>query len=137
VVPGHPIQFSHECNHGLASAPAGFGQIEVPQVRVIDGQPALVFTCHPQEQSAHRRRTHGYFCTWSVLSDSVLGPWDLTSAKPLRAEPHLFAAPLVVGPGGDWTFVGFRNTEPEGVLAFDLTDPVAIALVDGALVLRP
>jgi beta-fructofuranosidase len=33
------------------SEPAGFGQIEVPQVRVIDGRPLLVFTCHPEEQS--------------------------------------------------------------------------------------
>ena len=30
--------------------PAGFGQLEVPQVHVIDGQPLLVFTCHPEEQ---------------------------------------------------------------------------------------
>lgn len=27
--------------------PAGFGQIEVAQVRVVDGRPVLAFTCHP------------------------------------------------------------------------------------------
>ncbi|MBK8460289.1 MAG: glycoside hydrolase family 68 protein [Micropruina sp.] len=29
----------------------GFGQLEVLQIRVIDGQPVLVFTCHPQEMT--------------------------------------------------------------------------------------
>ena len=31
---------------------AGFGELEVSQVRIVDGQPLLVFTCHPDQQSA-------------------------------------------------------------------------------------
>lgn len=33
---------------------AGFGEIEVTQVRVIGGTPVPVFTCHPCRQSADR-----------------------------------------------------------------------------------
>lgn len=114
--------------------PAGFGQIEVPQVRVIDGQHILVFTCHPDEQSQQQRDAFGYFCTWYVLGDSMLGPWDIASAQPFRDEPLLFAAPLVQRRDGGWSFVGFRNQEPQGILSFHIIDPVPVELRDGALV---
>lgn len=117
---------------------AGFGQLEVAQVRMVDGAPLLVFTCHPQEQTATRIATSGgEYCTWSVSGDpggSLLGPWDITRAEPFRAEPHLFAAPLVQDRSGQWVFVGFRNTEPQGVLAFDITDPIPVRRDGAALV---
>ena len=118
------------------TAPAGFGQLEVPQVHVIDGQPLLVFTCHPEEQSQRQTDAFGYYCTWYVLGDSVLGPWDIESARPFREEPFLFAAPLVQRRDGSWAFVGFRNQEPQGILSYHIIDPVPVELRDGALVLR-
>ena len=119
-----------------ATVPAGFGQLEVPQVHVIDGQHVLVFTCHPDEQSEQQRAEHGYYCTWYVLGESVLGPWDISTARPFRAEPFLFAAPLVQRRDGSWAFVGFRNQEPQGVLSFHIVDPVPVELRDGELVAR-
>ena len=82
----------------VSGDPSGFGQIEVPQVRMVEGRPVLVFTCHPEEQSADRQAEHGQWCTWSVVGEpggSLLGPWDVSRAVPFRAEPTLFAAPLV------------------------------------------
>ena len=114
---------------------AGFGQIEVAQVRVVDGRPLLVFTCHPQEQTAERRAGGG-FSTWTVAGDSVLGPWDITTAEPFRADPHLFAAPLVQDRDGGWVFVGFRNREPEGIFEFHIVDPIPVRRQGGALVPR-
>jgi len=29
---------------------------------------------------------------------------------------------------GSWCLVGFRNTEPRGVLQFEITDPIPVAL---------
>jgi beta-fructofuranosidase len=113
---------------------AGFGQLEVPQVRVIDGRAVLVFTCHPQEQTQQRLDTVGRFSTWSVVGDSVTGPWDITSAQPLEAEPALFAAPLVQQRDGTWALVGFRNLEPEGILSFEIIDPLPVRLEGSALV---
>jgi beta-fructofuranosidase len=102
---------------------AGFGQIEVSQARVVDGQPLLIFTCHPEEQSEARKRQHGEFSTWYVPGDA---PWDLTTARPFEAEPKLFAAPLVQTRDGGWAFVGFLNQEAEGILSFEIVDPIPV-----------
>ncbi|MEA2217901.1 MAG: beta-fructofuranosidase [Solirubrobacteraceae bacterium] len=113
--------------------PAGFGQIEVPQVRAIDGRWVLVFTCHPEEQSAEQIARFGPFCTWYVLGESPTGPWSIADARPFEGEPKLFAAPLVRQRDGTWAFVGFRNQEPEGILSFEILDPIEVTLVGGVL----
>jgi len=124
---------SWEVQPPVSGDPSGFGQIEVPQVRVVDGRPVLVFTCHPEEQSEARKAEHGHWCTWSVVGEpggSLLGPWDVSKAVPFRAEPTLFAAPLVQRRDGSWVLVGFRNQEPQGVFSFEIIDPVQVS-VDG------
>jgi beta-fructofuranosidase len=113
--------------------PAGFGQIEVAQVRCVDGQWLLVFTCHPEEQSPEQIARFGPFSTWYVLGESPTGPWDIADARPFEGEPKLFAAPLVQQRDGTWAFVGFRNQEPEGILSFELLDPIAVQLHGGEL----
>jgi beta-fructofuranosidase len=123
------------------SQPEGFGQIEVPQVRLVDGRPVLVFTCHPDEQAESRKQAHGHHCTWSVPGDSTTveattGMWDMARARPLLAEPQLFAAPLVQDRSGQWVLVGSRNNDPHGVTVFEITDPIPVELVDGTLVGR-
>ena len=35
---------------------------------------------------------------------------------------------------GTWAFVGFRNQEPEGILSFEILDPIPVVLRDGELV---
>jgi beta-fructofuranosidase len=114
-------------------APAGFGQVEVPQVREIDGRSVLVFSCHPEEQSAEQQARFGAFCTWYVVGGGPTGPWDLDRARPFQAEPTLFAAPLVRTRDGGWAFVGFNHTESEGVLAFHIVDPVPVELAGDEL----
>jgi glycosyl hydrolase family 32 len=107
---------------------AGFGQLEVAQIRQVDGQWLLVFTCHPEEQADPRP-----FSTWYVLADSPLGPFDLAAAKPFEDEPKLFAAPLVQRRDGSWAFVGFLNQEPEGIPSFEIVDPIGVELTAGTL----
>lgn len=110
------------------TTPAGFGQLEVPQVRRVDNRYVLVFTCHPEEQSEDQRLAFGDFCTWYVTADSPLGPFDIARARPFTTDPKLFAAPLVQTRDGEWVFIGFRNTEPEGVLNFHIVDPIPLNL---------
>jgi beta-fructofuranosidase len=117
----------------LCAPGAGFGQLEVPQLRSIDGRQVLVFTCHPDEQTPERRARHGRASTWYVVGDSPLGPWDMATAQPFRDDPWLFAAPLVQDRAGTWNFLGFRNLEPEGILAFEIVDPIPVELRDGQL----
>ncbi len=116
---------------------AGFGELEVSQVRIVEGRPILVFTCHPDQQSAEQRSRFGRFCTWSAVGESLAGPWDLERASPFRGEPTLSAAPLVKRQDGSWVLLGFRNLEP-GVPQLEVVDPLPVRLRDGRLVdLRP
>lgn len=118
-----------------ACAPgAGFGELEVPQVRVVDGSSVLMFTCHPREQSARRIAADGRYCTWSVTGDNLAGPWDIAAARPLLADHALFAAPLIQRRDGSWALIGFRNLEPEGLPSFEITDPLPVRLAGGALI---
>jgi beta-fructofuranosidase len=110
------------------TTPAGFGQLEVMQVRHVGDRWLLVFTCQPDEQSESQLSSFGNFSTWMVAAESPLGPFDLARAKPFTADPKLFAAPLVQTRDGEWVFVGFRNTEPEGVLSFHIIDPIPLNL---------
>ena len=55
------------------------------------------------------------------------------SARPFEDEPKLFAAPLVQRRDGTWAFVGFLNQEPEGILSFDIVDPIPVELAGGTL----
>lgn len=130
---------SHDLLHWEVGPPVcqagvGFGQLEVAQVRMVDGQPTLVFTCHPEEQSPARRAEWGEYCTWSVTGDSLTGPWDISQARPFLAEPTLFAAPFVQRRDGQWTLVGFKNQEPQGILSFEIIDPIPVRLANGQLV---
>jgi beta-fructofuranosidase len=111
--------------------PAGFGELEVAQIRRVEGRWLLVFTCHPEEQVDERRRDFGDYCTWVVAGDGPLGPWDVARAKPFRDEPLLFAAPLVRERDGGWAFVGFHNREAEGIFDFAIVDPIRVRLDDG------
>jgi beta-fructofuranosidase len=101
--------------------------------RVLDGQPLLVFSCHTGEQGPEHLERRGPFSTWDVLADDLTGPWDLRGAHPFEGEPKLFAAPLVQQRDGGWAFVGFRNQESEGVLSFEILDPIPVAVRGGVL----
>lgn len=115
------------------TAPAGFGQLEVPQVRLLDDHWVLVFSCHPEEQTPEQIRRFGPRSTWCVVADAPTGPWDIASASPFDDEPKLFGAPLVQQRDTTWAFVGFRNQEAEGILSFEILDPIPVRLKAGVL----
>lgn len=120
----------------LSEGGAGFGEIEVAQVRIVDGTPVLVFTCHPYQQSADRKAAYPRACTWSITGQPHNGPWDITKAQPFLADPVLFAAPLVQQRDATWALVGFQNKEQEGIFDFEIVDPIPVEVRDGALVAR-
>lgn len=115
------------------TAPAGFGELEVPEVRIVGGWPVLLFTCHPNEQSPEQRARFGPHCTWYVIGDSLSGPWDIAGARPFTGEPRLFAASLVQRRDRSWALLGFRNEEPDGAGSFEILDPIAVSVEHGQL----
>jgi len=113
---------------------AGFGELEVSQVRIVEGRPVLVFTCHPDQQTAEQLWRLGRFCTWSVAGESLTGPWHLDRARPFRGEPMLSAAPLVERRDGSWALLGFRNLDPDATTQLEIVDPIPVGLLDGELI---
>ena len=120
----------HERGHARVGAPAaalraarGFGQLEVAagaRGRRRAGCSASPAT--PRSRAPRRSRGRTAPGRWSRTGP--LGPFDLTrrgrsppsrSCSPRRSSRHA---------RGEWVFVGFRNTEPEGVPAFHIIDPV-------------
>ncbi|WP_392544315.1 glycosyl hydrolase family 32 [Oryzobacter telluris] len=105
---------------------AGFGQMEVPQVAVVDGVPVLLFCCGTEElDPAGPHERGGMF---SVAGDGLLGPFDASAA---RRFPHesLYAARLVEHEGS-WWLLGFRGTE-DGRFVGALTDPIQVTARPG------
>jgi beta-fructofuranosidase len=110
------------------SRPAGFGELEVAQVRMVEGRPLLVFTCQPERQADEQIARFGRFATWYVLGESLTGPWDVGAASPFEGEPKLSAAPLVQLRDGGWAFLGFLSTELSGPPSLEIVDPIRVTL---------
>lgn len=99
---GHAVSHdltSWDIRPPLSQPGAGFGQLEVPQIKVIDGRPVLVFTCHPAEMTKEQVARWGEYCTWSVPSPGVVGPWDITRARPLHGRARPLRGPAGATPG--------------------------------------
>lgn len=104
------------------SEPAGFGQMEVPQTVVVDGQPFLLFCCWAPQLAPERRDSPGGM--WVAPGESLLGPWDLSRARTFD-HPSLYAARLVQDRAGAWNLIGFRDVE-KGVFVGEITDPLPV-----------
>ncbi len=113
------------------SAPAGFGQLEVPHVAAIDGLPILMFSCWPDRMSAARRERWSGGGVWIAPGESLLGPWDIDHAVALE-HPSLYAGRPVQDRAGRWYVVGFRDTE-DGAFVGEITDPLPLERHAGAV----
>ena len=112
------------------SAPAGWGQMEVPQAVEIDGVPFLVFCCG-KDLEQERRREQATGGMWFVPGDSLLGPWDFDAAGTFD-HPSLFAARLIERSPGDWVIVGFSD-KVGGVFQGEILDPIRVVREGRAL----
>jgi beta-fructofuranosidase len=113
--------------------PAGFGELEVSQLRTVEGLALLVFTCQPHEQSSELLDRFGSFSTWYVVGTSLTGPWDLATARPFEGDPRLSAGPLVQNRQGSWVFLGFRGLDAHGTESLEIVDPVPVTVRRGEL----
>jgi beta-fructofuranosidase len=117
------------------TTPAGFGQMEVSQVTVIDGHPVLTFSCAPADLSGERRRLTPASGVWSAPGASLLGPYDIGAARPF-ADPTLYAAHLVALPDGSPGLLGFADHR-DGEFVGAVPPPVRVGLaLDGTLASR-
>ena len=108
------------------SEPGHFGHLEVPQVEVVDGVPVLLFSVAADRFPASPAATPGEGranTSMVAIGESLLGPWDLSGARPI-AVPDLYAARLVRDRAGQWQVIGFRDGSASGRFAGEIIDPV-------------
>jgi beta-fructofuranosidase len=116
----------------IIEGPSGFGQLEVFQVEEIDGKAVLIWCCGPNELSPElKQRFGGRGGMFSVVGESVLGPFDTTKA--VRFDHDSIYAARIVQHSGSWHMLGFRNEE-NGQFVGELTDPIPVTITGMGLV---
>lgn len=105
---------------------SGFGQVEVPQVHLVDGRPVLLFSCLREHLAPGRRDGAESAGTWALAVDSLTGPFDVAAARPLT-DDSLYSGRLVDGPDGRTVLLAFRNTGPDGRFVGTISDPLPVA----------
>lgn len=110
---------------------AGFGQLEVMQVEVVDGRPVLLFSCLAEHASEARRSTTGG--TWAVPAESLTGPFDVEAAYPLTDDRLYVGRLLRRRDDGQWLLFAFHHTGPDGAFVGGVTDPLPVAWREGRL----
>jgi beta-fructofuranosidase len=124
----------------LSESGAGFGDLEVTQISVIDGRPVLLFSCLNREFSIARRSAGetggGSGGVWAVPSESILGPFDIYDAK-LITDDKLYAGRMIQNRESQWLFLAFANDDAEGNFVGHLADPMSVTWqADGTLALK-
>jgi len=113
----------------LSRPGAGFGQLEVTQVEVVDGRPVLLFSCLRRDLSTVGRARHATGGVWAVAAPSLTGPFDISRAR-LMADERLYSGRLVRDRAGDWVLLAFRNVDDVGRFVGEITDPMPVRWSD-------
>ncbi|RTE48716.1 glycoside hydrolase family 68 protein [Actinobaculum sp. 352] len=108
------------------STPSKFGQMEVTQSILLDGEPVLVFCCLPREFNTARHPLGQRGGMWIARGESLLGPWDIDGARRVD-HPSLYAARVIEDIDGIARLLGFADHEA-GAFRGEILDPVDILL---------
>jgi beta-fructofuranosidase len=112
---------------------AGFGQMEVAQVKLIDGHAVLTFCCLAQDLSAERRQATPVVGMWSAPGESLLGPFDVAAARPFD-DPSIYAGHLVDLVNGGPGLLGFADDRGHSTFDGAIPPPARIVLrTDGTV----
>jgi beta-fructofuranosidase len=114
----------------LSEPGAGFGQLEVFQVEVIDGRVVLLFNCLRGQLASWRNEVGGI---WYVVADSPTGPFDISKAMPLT-DDSLYVGRLVRDVDDSWVLLAFHNQGSDGFVG-SISDPMPVQLTPTGLTL--
>ncbi len=124
---GHAVSMdlrSWEVRPPIAS-PAGFGQLEVPQVVDAGDSALLVFCTAGRHVGATRRAAHQdepATGTYICRVPNVLGPFDIPESTYVGPYTNLYAGKLLRR-GNNWFLMGFVDTIAEAFVG-ELSDPI-------------
>lgn len=124
-VVGHawsPDLRSWELRPPLSEPGQGFGQLEVTQTTVIDGQHVLLFSCLGQDLADARRPTTTGG-VWAALATSPLGPYDIANAQ-LLTDSSLYVGRVIEDrASGRPQFLAFLHDDGRGGFVGAISDP--------------
>ena len=123
---GHAVSsdmISWEVQAPLITGPSGFGQLEVFQIEEIDGKAVLIWCCGTDELSAASKAKFGEGGMFSVVGESTLGPFDMSTVTRFP-HPSLYAA-RALKHADKWYMLGFIN-EVDGEFVGEICDPIPI-----------
>ncbi|GGL97711.1 family 43 glycosylhydrolase [Nakamurella endophytica] len=107
----------------LSRPGAGFGQLEVTQVEIVDGRPILLFSCLASDVSAARVGTGTTGGVWCAPAASLLGPYGIDQAQQLT-DDEWYSGRLVRRRDGSWVLLAFRHSDPrDGSFVGGISDP--------------
>jgi len=123
------------------TAPAGFGQLEVPQVRCVDGTWLLVFTTAGQHWSEAYRRSNPQSPvtgTHYLMADDPRGPWTIAPGAFLDgAEPCKRYAARIVKTAAGLRILGFADGGKAHFGGYIMDPEPVEVLADGRLEVAP
>ncbi len=118
----------------LSEPGAGFGHLEVFQVEVVEGRVVLLFNCLRGELAESRRATDVTGGVWTLVADSLTGPFDIASARPLT-DDSMYVGRLIRDRDGAWVMLAFHNTGPDGLFVGSISDPMPVVMTADGLTL--
>jgi len=115
----------------LSPTNSGLSQLEVPQLATVSGDPVLLFSCLGSELSLARRQAGELGGVWALRPESLLGPYDVTTATRLTDE-SLYVGKLVQRRDGEWVLLAFVNQDADGGFVGSISDPMPVVLPVGS-----
>ena len=115
------------------SAPgAGFGQLEVMQMEVVDGRPVLLFSCLRPELSTARAAAVATGGIWAVTAEPGGRPFDVASAR-LLTDDRFYVGKLIRDRDGAWVLLAFHNRGPDDTFVGAVSDPMPVVMTADGL----
>jgi hypothetical protein len=117
----------------VSAVDAGFGQIEVVQPVIVDGQHYVVFSCLSPDMAPRLREAAGTGGVWIAPGNSELGPWDIDRAHRIT-DDRAYAGRVITDRAGIDQFLAFALHDADRAFKGGLLDPVPfVDVVNGRL----
>lgn len=113
----------------------GFGQLEVIQTTVIDGQPLLMFSCLGQDL-AEARRTTTTGGVWVAKAETDLGPYDIANAQLITDSSRYVGRVIHDRRTGQARFLAFMHDDTNGGFVGAIAEPSPIHWDGAKIVLQ-
>ncbi len=109
---------------------AGFGQIEVTQPLIIDGEHWVMFSCLSPDMAPRLRDDAGTGGVWIAPGASDIGPWRIDEARQIT-DDRAYAGRVITDRNGVDQFLAFALYDSAGAFRGGLLDPVPLSDVLG------